>query len=198
MVNSTNDKIRYVAFRLFLEKGYEATNIRDICKEVGIKASSLYFYYSSKKELFFSIYDEIWSMRIKKMSEITEARRDMPPNLKLSFLYRKMMEYYSQEMVKQKFLLRYHLFPPEEVSDFLRQRFDSWSDEENQVVLEIIEQCLKEKELDGHRLPKDYLQEYKTFENSRVIEMVVSNIRKNEKENERLWVRFWNCRMLNE
>lgn len=187
-----------MAFRLFLEKGYEATNIRDICKEVGIKASSLYFYYSSKKELFFSIYDEIWSMRIKKMSEITEARRDMPPNLKLSFLYRKMMEYYSQEMVKQKFLLRYHLFPPEEVSDFLRQRFDSWSDEENQVVLEIIEQCLKEKELDGHRLPKDYLQEYKTFENSRVIEMVVSNIRKNEKENERLWVRFWNCRMLNE
>ena len=33
--NSTRDKIFYTSFRLFLENGYEATNIRDICKEAG-------------------------------------------------------------------------------------------------------------------------------------------------------------------
>jgi AcrR family transcriptional regulator len=52
LLSSTKDKISYVAFKLFLEKGYEATNMREISNEVGIKASSLYFYYESKQELF--------------------------------------------------------------------------------------------------------------------------------------------------
>lgn len=89
LINNTNEKIRYVAFKLFLEKGYEATNIRDICEEVNIKASSLYFYYKSKQELFFSIYDDICGEKLKYIQGIEELQHNIYPNMKFYYLYKK-------------------------------------------------------------------------------------------------------------
>lgn len=197
MINNTNEKIRYVAFRLFLEKGYEATNIRDICEEVNIKASSLYFYYKSKQELFFSIYDDIWGEKLKYIQDIEELKHNIYPNMKFYHLYKKTMEHYTKDIVKQKFLLRYYLFPPEEISAFLREKFKYWTNEENKIVMEIINECLNGNKLDRTRLPNDYLQEYKKFENSQVVQMIISNIRFSSKELDVSWLKFWNCTMSN-
>lgn len=197
MINNTKDKIRYVAFRLFLENGYEATNIRDICEEVNIKASSLYFYYKSKQELFFSIYNDIWSEKIKYIHDMEEIKQNIYPNMKFYYLYVKTMEYYTKDIAKQKFLLRYFLFPPEEISVFLREKFKFWANEENKIILDIINECLEGNKLDRNRSPNDYLLEYKKFENSQVVEMIISNIRLSSKELDASWLRFWNCTMSN-
>lgn len=108
---STNDKIKYVAFKLFLEKGYEATNIREICREVGIKPSSLYFYFKSKQELFFRIYDEVWEDKIRFIESIEDLKQDIPPDIKLYTLFKSIIEYCSKDISKQKFLLRSPLHP---------------------------------------------------------------------------------------
>jgi AcrR family transcriptional regulator len=42
---------------LFSEKGYSKVSVRDIAKEVGIKAASLYNHFSSKEEILHSLYD---------------------------------------------------------------------------------------------------------------------------------------------
>ena len=52
----TKEKIFHVAVQLFSERGYDKVSMRDIAAAVGIKASSIYNHFCSKKELLESIY----------------------------------------------------------------------------------------------------------------------------------------------
>lgn len=197
MSNKTNDMIRYVAFRLFVEVGYEATNIRDICEEVDIKPSSLYFYYKSKEDLFFSIYDEVWEDKINVLNNVVELKHNISPSMKLYFLYKRLMEYYSENIIKMKFLLRYHLFPPEDVAPIIRDKYREWSNKEDKIIEDIIKQCIERNVLLDDRDLSDYVHEYKTFERGQLIEIIISNIRKEDREIDNSWLRFWNCSMSN-
>lgn len=48
-------RILDVAAALFLERGYEATSLRQLADEVGMKAGSLYYHFASKEELLTAI-----------------------------------------------------------------------------------------------------------------------------------------------
>ena len=183
MVNNleikTSEKIYYVAYKLFLENGYEATNIRDICKNVGIKASTLYFHYKSKHDLFFLIYDDICKEYMKYISSIEKLNQGASIEEKLYKLLLKKVEYYTSDISKQKFILRYNLFPPHEILNDIQEKHKLLTKEENQAILDIVGQC------------DDYLLEYKRFENHLVYEMVVSGIKIGEKDTAALWSIFW-------
>lgn len=196
MITTTLEKIKYTALKLFLEKGYEATNIREICKEVNIKPSSLYFYYPAKHELFISLYDEIWDENIHVLKEICMMDEDIFPNMKLYYIYKKVIEYYAKTIIKQKFLLRYHLFPPQEALVFIRERFRYWTERENDILLNVISQCLEQNILQDTISPYDYLYEFKHFISSQEINMLIDNIKIGDGEMDKLWIRFWNGTML--
>lgn len=49
---STREIIMDEALALFAVKGYEAVSMRDIAAAVGIRASSIYYHFSGKQELF--------------------------------------------------------------------------------------------------------------------------------------------------
>ena len=51
------DQVRAVALRLFKEKGYHATSMRDIADEVGINKGSLYSYITSKEDLLIPVFE---------------------------------------------------------------------------------------------------------------------------------------------
>lgn len=53
----TEQAIINAALKLFSEKGYEATSIRDIADEAEIKSATLYYYVKNKKELLVDIMD---------------------------------------------------------------------------------------------------------------------------------------------
>lgn len=57
-MNITKKKILDVSLELFSQKGYSAVSIRDICKYVEIKESSVYYHFKNKK----SIFDELLNM----------------------------------------------------------------------------------------------------------------------------------------
>ncbi|ABR48231.1 transcriptional regulator, TetR family [Alkaliphilus metalliredigens QYMF] len=196
--SQTNNEIIRVSFILFLEKGYEATSIRDICKEVNIKPASLYFYYKSKEALFLSIYDDIWHEKIKYIEDIEELKQNISPKMKLYHLYKNMLEFYTQNMAKQKFLLRYHLFQTEELSTVIKDKYNFWKNEEEKTMLEIINQCLDRKILDDSRLSNEYLELYKRFEYHQVIDMIISNVKLNNTKLDALWSQFWNYTMISE
>ncbi len=196
MKGTTKDKIRYVAFKRFLENGYEATNIRDICSEVGIKASSLYFYYESKEELFFSIYDDVWNGKIKFVESIEELQQDISPDIKLYIIFKNTIDYCSHDIANQKFLLRYHLFPPEELVKRLRNKFIFWTDKENAIIEDLIKDCIDKKLLRNNRNSTDYLKEYTRFVDFQVIEMIISGIKISSEDMHSHWKKFWTSSVL--
>ena len=49
---ATHVKIIESGTRLFLENGYERTNLRELCKEAGVTTGSFYRHFQSKEDLF--------------------------------------------------------------------------------------------------------------------------------------------------
>jgi AcrR family transcriptional regulator len=47
-----------VAARLFRERGFHVTSMRDIAHEVGMLSGSIYYHFSSKEELLLAVYEE--------------------------------------------------------------------------------------------------------------------------------------------
>jgi AcrR family transcriptional regulator len=192
MINETNDKIRYTSFKFFLDKGYEATNIRDICKVVNIKPSSLYFYYKSKQDLFFNIYDAIWNKKIDYLKNLNELKPNIAPDSKLKMLFTKTIKYHTENILNEKFLLRYHLFPAEEITTLLIDKYKFWIDEENKITIDIINECINNKILDNKKSAKEYLHEYSRFVSQHVNEMLIYNIKISLNELDFVWDMFWN------
>ncbi len=52
MTDSTEDKIKEAARKVFTQKGYAATRTRDIAQEAGINLALLNYYFRSKEKLF--------------------------------------------------------------------------------------------------------------------------------------------------
>lgn len=51
-MNETKEKILDISLDLFSKKGYSAVSIRDICKLVKIKESSVYYHFKNKQAIF--------------------------------------------------------------------------------------------------------------------------------------------------
>lgn len=65
----TKEKIFNAALNLFSENGYTASSIRDICKVVGIKESTVYYYYESKQ----AILDAMLAKFIENTAQLTKS-----------------------------------------------------------------------------------------------------------------------------
>ena len=57
-MNATREKILDVSLELFSQRGYSAVSIRDICKCVGIKESSVYYHFENKQNIFDVLLDK--------------------------------------------------------------------------------------------------------------------------------------------
>src|SRR5438105_14224315 len=65
------DQVRAVALRLFKEKGYHATSMRDIANAVGINKGSLYSYIRSKEDLLIPVFERAMGVLLEQMEQIT-------------------------------------------------------------------------------------------------------------------------------
>jgi AcrR family transcriptional regulator len=54
----TRTEIITVAYRLFLERGYHGTSMRQIAQEAGIALGSIYNHFSSKEDIFLAVFME--------------------------------------------------------------------------------------------------------------------------------------------
>lgn len=192
MNKNTEERIKSYAFQYFLEKGYEESNIRAICGEVDIKASSLYYYFPSKIDLFFRIYDEICNENLRYRIELANSNACSLPMLQFREMYKGMLHYYSQDIVKQKFLLRYQLFPPEEISYQLSEKYHFYSNEENNIILNLISLCKRHNLLSGYKKPLENLLTYMKNEKMQMIEMITYNTKMSSTELDLSWIKIWN------
>jgi AcrR family transcriptional regulator len=87
LITSKGERTRFEitesAYRLFLEKGYHGTSMRQIAKEAGIALGGIYNHFSSKEEIFVSVlllhhpyYDVIPAMKAAQGETIETFMRD--------------------------------------------------------------------------------------------------------------------------
>jgi len=62
------------ATRLFVEKGFEKTTIRDIAREAGINSSSLYYYFEDKEAVLYEILIDIMDNSLEQLREIEQRK----------------------------------------------------------------------------------------------------------------------------
>ena len=68
-----NEEIFRVISRMFAEKGYLETTMRDIARELNIKPPSLYNYFKCKEEALFILVKESMENALKKMENICNS-----------------------------------------------------------------------------------------------------------------------------
>ena len=72
-MNDTKEKIIEVSLELFSRKGYSAVSIRDICRQVGIKESSVYYHFKNKQAVFDEILSRFQQKATGMMNCLTSA-----------------------------------------------------------------------------------------------------------------------------
>ena len=66
-------EIQAVVARLFAHKGYDATSMREIARELGMNQSSLYHYFRSKEEILFNLANDAMDDALPTLEEICKA-----------------------------------------------------------------------------------------------------------------------------
>lgn len=126
--------IREAAFGLFLEKGYDGTNIREIADEAGYKAPSLYFYYKSKSELFLQVLEDVWQNYINTIDKLIFLDKNMSVEDGRASFCRRIESIYN-DFAAYRFLLRYRVFPAQEISNEIREVYQKWEKMEKELQL---------------------------------------------------------------
>ena len=78
-MNETKQKILDVALDLFSQKGFSAVSIRDICKVVDIKESSVYYHFKNKQAVFDELLQHFETIANDLMSQLEQGLMVMAP-----------------------------------------------------------------------------------------------------------------------
>ena len=81
----TKNRIIEVGNRLFFEKGFDGTGIREIMKEVGADVGAFYYYYKSKDELFEDVLNNFFAPYEFDFEKIASEAEQRPYRALLRF-----------------------------------------------------------------------------------------------------------------
>ncbi|MFR5820801.1 MAG: TetR/AcrR family transcriptional regulator [Methanobrevibacter smithii] len=136
MKTQTKDKIFDTALDLFSKKGYDSVSVRTIASEVGIKESSIYNHYSSKKDILMSIlnyFEEYFKGNPLDDENIRKLLEENPEEF-----YHQGSEMFKQRIFEEKILkimklIFVQMYQIDEVKEFFLREIlggstDFWSD----------------------------------------------------------------------
>jgi len=70
-------KIMETALRLYQERGFYSTSLRDIAEETGISTSSIYSYFPDKRELFVAMIEHVIATVKKELEQALQGETDI-------------------------------------------------------------------------------------------------------------------------
>lgn len=136
MKTQTKDKIFDTVLDLFSKKGYDSVSVRTIASEVGIKESSIYNHYSSKKDILMSIlnyFEEYFKGNPLDDENIRKLLEENPEEF-----YHQGSEMFKQQIFEEKILkimklIFVQMYQIDEVKEFFLREIlggstDFWSD----------------------------------------------------------------------
>ena len=90
------------AARIFAEKGYHPTSMRDISRETGVSLAGLYYYCKSKEELLFLIQDNCFGRVLERLEE--RLRETEEPVERLRLVVENHLSFFAANMAEMKVL----------------------------------------------------------------------------------------------
>jgi len=88
--------------RIFAEKGYHSTTMRDISRETNVSLAGLYHYCKSKEELLFLIQDNCFGRVLERLQE--RLRETAEPVEKLRLVIENHLSFFAANMAEMKVL----------------------------------------------------------------------------------------------
>ncbi|HEV2705224.1 MAG TPA: TetR/AcrR family transcriptional regulator [Pyrinomonadaceae bacterium] len=90
------------AARIFAEKGYHPTSMRDISRETQVSLAGLYYYCKSKEELLFLIQDNCFGRVLERLEERLAETRE--PVARLRLVVENHLSFFAANMAEMKVL----------------------------------------------------------------------------------------------
>jgi Transcriptional regulator len=143
---STRKAIIEAAARLFAEKGYEGMTMKEIAREVGIKAPSLYAFYESKEDILLHIYRNVMTEHFQ-LTASGLGNPDRPVKTQLYELLRAIMVYQLQERLPIRIFLRLLLFPPAVFQIDLKSEFLKLEEGEKELFIRLFRRGMDNGEI---------------------------------------------------
>lgn len=119
---------------LFNRQGYLKTSLDDISQVVGMKKSSLYYYFKSKEELFIDAYKEEWTENLAKFQ--LEADKESQPDKKILSYTLASLSHYDKVVIK-------HNIPVKVIIE-TRNLFRQYLNEVNALRGSFLKKCIDE------------------------------------------------------
>ncbi|HZU52912.1 MAG TPA: TetR family transcriptional regulator [Holophagaceae bacterium] len=80
---ATRDRILQAALKLFQEKGFDATTMRDIAQAAGMSLGSTYYHFDSKEALVMAFYEESQEALQDRIPEAMAEHKDLASRVRL-------------------------------------------------------------------------------------------------------------------
>ena len=136
MKTQTKDKIFDTALDLFSKKGYDSVSVRTIASEVGIKESSIYNHYSSKKDILMSIlnyFEEYFKGNPLDDENIRKLLEENPEEFNHQGSEMFKQQIFEEKILKIMKLIFVQMYQIDEVKEFFLREIlggstDFWSD----------------------------------------------------------------------
>ena len=85
---NTKDRILEAASRVFCEKGFKATTVRDICSEADANVAAINYHFGDKRKLYYKVL-QLWiDQSMKHSAMLDESVQSLPPEEKLKLYVR--------------------------------------------------------------------------------------------------------------
>lgn len=187
-------KILEVAFDLFLNVGFDATTVRQLCQKANIEAPTLYYYFKSKKGVFFAVIDEILQDYQNLLKQhLNEASSD--PFEKLYGFFKFSVKYSLEHELETKFYLRYRLFRPEDLKEDIERHMNYTYGQKENTFIEPLSECISTGVI--HENIEVVFQKYVNFIDSCTFNVIFSGWRPDDTELERIWKLFYEHQLIN-
>ena len=134
------ERIIHSASKVFAEKGYHGSNLREIAQDAGINKAMLFYYFKNKENLYFSILSLAFQ-------EILERSKKIYVNQKSSFeKINEMIASFTQIYIKNKdfFLIAMNEFESVKIMPLMKN--SNYIYQINNIFVAIIQEGIKNRE----------------------------------------------------
>lgn len=184
------ERIKKVAMKLFNDKGYEASTIRDICNVIEITAPSFYYYFDSKSQLYLHMLKECSELHQGVIDQAIEQCPSQIAEDRLKYIFLALLRFYQEHPDEYTFLIRNNLFPVASLKKEVREQSNVWEQQFFRQIAGFLDGSQK------RRMPKmeqsKLLTGFHRFMAGYVLQLLIGLVEDGEIAHDEAWDMFWN------